>query len=92
MESELASMEHSSISVSYTATILQDKQVRMLTQDRPVSLETTRPDLHVALHPSLIGDLSIDSRKVIATFCPVGIKEAKAKYHTQYGKHWWNEY
>jgi hypothetical protein len=29
---------------------------------------------------------------VIDTFCPIGIREANEKYHTQYGKYWWNEY
>jgi hypothetical protein len=28
---------------------------------------------------------------VIDTFCPFGIREANEKYHTQYGKYWWNE-
>ncbi len=92
MESELASMDHCSMSVGYAATILQDSQVLMLTQGRPVRLRTTRTDQSDSLQPSVLGALSFDSQKVISTFCPVGIRAKNAKYYTQYGKYWWNEY
>ncbi len=93
MESELASMEARSISPSlrYASDILQDQRVRMLTEGRPVRLGTARPLPREALQPSLLGVLPFDSRKVIDTFCPIGIREANEKYHTQYGKYWWNE-
>ncbi len=52
----------------------------------------TRPISRDASQQSILGALSFDSRKVIDTFCPIGIREANAKYHTQYGKYWWNEY
>ncbi len=29
---------------------------------------------------------------MIDTFCPIDIREANERYHTQYGKYWWNEY
>ena len=94
MESELASMEARSISPRYAADILQDQRVRMLTEGRPVRLGIARPLPHEALQPSLLGELPFDSRKVIDTFCPIGIREANEKYHTQSGKYsgWWNEY
>jgi hypothetical protein len=44
------------------------------------------------LGPSLPGELQFNSRKGIDTFCPIGIREANVKYHTQYGKYWWNEH
>jgi hypothetical protein len=92
MESELASMEVRSFSPRYAANILQDQRVRMLTEGRPVRLGTVRPLPGEALQPSLLGELPFDSWKVIDSFCPIGIREANEKYHTQYGKYWWNEY
>ena len=92
MESELASMEACSNSPRYAANILQDQQVRMLMEGRPVRLGTARPLPREALQPSLLGELPFDSRKVIDTFCPNGIRETNEKYHTQYGKYWCNEY
>ena len=79
MESELASMEARSISPRYAANILQDQRVRMLTEGRPVRLGIVRPLPREALQPSLLGELPFDSRKVIDTFCSMGIREANEK-------------
>jgi hypothetical protein len=92
MELELASMEDRSISPGYAANILQDQPVSMLTEGRPVRSGTIRPIPREALQSSLLGELPFDSRKVIDTFCPIGIRDADVKYHTQYGKYWWNEH
>jgi hypothetical protein len=92
MESELVSMEDRSISPGYAANILRDQRVRIFTRGRPVRLETIRPIPREALQSSLLGELPFDSRKVIDTFCPIGMREANVKYHTQYGKYWWNKH
>jgi hypothetical protein len=91
MESELASMEHRSTYPVDAAYFLQDRRVCMLMKGRPVRVGTTRPLPREALQPTLLGELPFDSQKVIDTICPIGIREANEKYHTQYCKYWWNE-
>jgi hypothetical protein len=91
MESELASMEDRSTYPKDAAHRIQDRRVCMLMSGRPVRVGTTRPLPRKALQPTLLGELSFDSQKVINTFLPLGIREANEKYYTQYGKYWWNE-
>ena len=81
MESELASMEDRSTYPKDAAHFLQDRRVCMLMKGRPVRVGTTRPLPREALQPTLLGELTFDSQKVIDIFCPYGIREANEKNH-----------